>query len=126
MGVAQVGFGNYGGKRQGQAFPNMIGRSHQKLACEPRPAPRIVAITLQIGNHQSRVSFINLAHQLLRLLSAQLVRSVGRRRWLPARVSFQALYAFQQRTLHISSLRLMPAGGRANLVPGDLANRLRL
>jgi hypothetical protein len=112
MRIAQVGFGNCGGKRQGQAFPNMIGRSHQKLDCEPRPVPRIVGITLQIGNHQSRVSFINLAHQLLRLLAEQPVRSAGRRRWLPARVSFQALYAFQQRTLHISSLKLARPGGR--------------
>ena len=45
--IAQVRFGNCGGKRQGQAFPNMIGRSQQKLDCEPRPALRIAGITLQ-------------------------------------------------------------------------------
>jgi hypothetical protein len=98
----------------------MIGSPHQKLDCETGPVLRIARITLEIGNHQSRVSFINLAHQLLRLLSEQLVDSAGRWRWLPARISFQALYAFQQRTLHISSLGLTRPGGRPNVAPAGL------
>jgi hypothetical protein len=98
----------------------MIGSPHQKLDCETGPVLRIARITLEIGNHQSRVSFINLAHQLLRLLSEQLVHSAGRWRWLPARVSFQALYAFQQRTLHISSMGSTPPGGRPRVEPGGL------
>ena len=35
-------------------------------------------------------------------------------------VSFQTLYAFQQRTLHISSLGLTRPGGRPNVAPAGL------
>ncbi len=91
--IPQISFGDGRWECQRPVFPNVIADTAEKGQREARPLSRLAGATFA---YQPRVFLINLTYEIIGPLPEPEVLRARWRRWSPAGMVFQSLYALQE------------------------------